>query len=267
VILMQGNRSDRRRYGTGAIIVKAGAYFGKWRVGGRQVMRKIGPVRQPGTREGLTRTQAESKLRAFMAEMTHAPPQARVGFAEVAERYLYHVEHVMERKPSTTQDYRIMLRKHLGPHFVGKSVERITTDDVAAYIALKRRDGLASKTVGNHLTFAHGVFAFALKRGLVPANPVSGVDRPRPASVDADFRFLDREQLEALLRAVPDDKLGHTDHALYLTAGLTGLRQGELVALRWRMNVMSLPDEEARELGLPTGPLRIAIVTAATLVT
>jgi iron complex transport system permease protein len=40
-----------------------------------------------------------------------------------------------------------------------------------------------------------------------------------------------------------------------------------LVALRWRMNVMSLPDEEARALGVPTGPLRVAIVAAATLVT
>jgi iron complex transport system permease protein len=40
-----------------------------------------------------------------------------------------------------------------------------------------------------------------------------------------------------------------------------------LVALRWRMNVMSLPDEEARALGVSTGPLRIAIVAAATLVT
>jgi iron complex transport system permease protein len=40
-----------------------------------------------------------------------------------------------------------------------------------------------------------------------------------------------------------------------------------LVALRWRMNVMSLPDEEARALGVPTGTLRIAIIAAATLVT
>jgi iron complex transport system permease protein len=40
-----------------------------------------------------------------------------------------------------------------------------------------------------------------------------------------------------------------------------------LFALRWRMNVMSLPDEEARALGVPTGALRIAIVAAATLVT
>ena len=40
-----------------------------------------------------------------------------------------------------------------------------------------------------------------------------------------------------------------------------------LLALRWRLNVMSLPDEEAKALGLPTGPLRIVIIAAATLVT
>src|SRR6266536_1554097 len=40
-----------------------------------------------------------------------------------------------------------------------------------------------------------------------------------------------------------------------------------LIALRWRLNVMSLPEDEARALGLATGSLRIAIVAAATLVT
>src|SRR6266545_620776 len=40
-----------------------------------------------------------------------------------------------------------------------------------------------------------------------------------------------------------------------------------LVALRWKLNVMSLPEDEARALGIATGPLRIAIVAAATLVT
>jgi len=40
-----------------------------------------------------------------------------------------------------------------------------------------------------------------------------------------------------------------------------------LVALRWRMNVMSLSEEEARSLGVATGPLRVAIVAAATLTT
>src|SRR6516225_5253957 len=40
-----------------------------------------------------------------------------------------------------------------------------------------------------------------------------------------------------------------------------------LIALRWQLNVMSLPEDEARALGLATGPFRIAIVAAATLVT
>jgi iron complex transport system permease protein len=40
-----------------------------------------------------------------------------------------------------------------------------------------------------------------------------------------------------------------------------------LLALRWRLNVMSLPEDEARALGLATGPFRIAVVAAATLVT
>jgi len=40
-----------------------------------------------------------------------------------------------------------------------------------------------------------------------------------------------------------------------------------LIALRWRMNAMSLPEEEARALGVATGPLRIVIVAAATLTT
>jgi iron complex transport system permease protein len=40
-----------------------------------------------------------------------------------------------------------------------------------------------------------------------------------------------------------------------------------LFLLRWRMNVMSLPDEEARALGVPTAALRTIIIAAATLVT
>jgi iron complex transport system permease protein len=49
--------------------------------------------------------------------------------------------------------------------------------------------------------------------------------------------------------------------------GPVALGTSALFALRWRMNVMSLPEEEARALGVPTTSLRIAIVAAATLVT
>ena len=49
--------------------------------------------------------------------------------------------------------------------------------------------------------------------------------------------------------------------------GPVALGTAVLIALRWRMNVMSLPEEEARALGVATGPLRVVIVAAATLVT
>lgn len=49
--------------------------------------------------------------------------------------------------------------------------------------------------------------------------------------------------------------------------GPVGLGTAVLLTLRWKMNVMSLPDDEARALGAPTTLLRVAIVAAATLVT
>jgi iron complex transport system permease protein len=56
-------------------------------------------------------------------------------------------------------------------------------------------------------------------------------------------------------------------HDLLPLFGPVAIGAAVLIALRWRMNVMSLPEEEARALGVATGPLRIAIVAAATLIT
>jgi len=90
------------------------------------------------------------------------------------------------------------------------------------------------------------VFAFAVKNGWCTSNPVAATDRPQQEQVDPDIRFLDLAEFEALLRAAEQrassapvdgaeaDARAHTDHVLYLTAGMTGLREGELVALRWR---------------------------------
>ena len=198
--------------------MRSGAFYGKWWVNGRQVKRKLGPCREPGTRSGLTRSQAEARLRELMAE-TRVPASAeRLTFEEVGRRYLRHLDEVMQRKPTTIQDYRIILGRHLGPFFGGTEIAKLTANDVTAYIGAKRRAGLAVKSINNHLNFAHGVFAFAIRRGLVVRNPVAMADRPPPPPVDADIRFLDREELEALLRAAADDYLGPTDRVLWLTA-------------------------------------------------
>jgi hypothetical protein len=53
----------KRRYGTGSIFEKRNAWYGQWRVRNRTITRKLGPIRTPGSRDGLTRTMAEARLR------------------------------------------------------------------------------------------------------------------------------------------------------------------------------------------------------------
>jgi len=228
-------RREKRAYGSGSIVQEGGSWYGKWRVGQRQVKRRLGPVRPVGTSEGLTRKMTEAELRRLMGEVKLLLPEQRVTFEQAAERYVQHVEHVLRRKPSTVQDYRIMVRRHLAPRFESKAIERIKPIDIESYIAAKFGEGLAVKTITNQLNFAHGVFQFALRRGWTTTNPVALTERPRSAPADPDIRFLTAEELEALLRAIAlEETLGPTDHALYTVAAMTGLRQGELVAVRWR---------------------------------
>jgi integrase len=104
-----------------------------------------------------------------------------------------------------------------------------------AYLKRKRAAGLSTKTIQNHLTFLHGIFRFAIRRGWATTNPVVSVERPRSVSArQRRIRFLQPPELEALARNVPQDVLGRVERPLYLTAAMTGLRQGELLALRWR---------------------------------
>jgi integrase len=131
-------------------------------------------------------------------------------------------------------DYEFTIRVHLAPFFGDKPLSKICPDDVQRFIAQKTREGRAPKSVRNYLGLLHSIFAHAEKRGWASANPVKHVDPPRKPDRDDEIRFLDEAELEALLRAVPDDRRGPTEHLLYLTAAMTGLRQGELLALRWR---------------------------------
>jgi integrase len=126
-----------------------------------------------------------------------------------------------------------MLVRHLEPFFGTKSVERIKAEQVSGYLVSKRREGLASKTITNHLVFLHGLCAFAVKRGWMAANPVDAVDRPKTISSDPDIRYLTLAEVDALLTAVPAGRFAQLDSAIYLTAAMSGLRQGELLGLRW----------------------------------
>jgi integrase len=159
----------------------------------------------------------------------------RLAIKTAGGRYLSHLESVMNRKPSTISDYRYILEGHLMPFFGERKLDRLDADLVADYMTSKRRDGLAPKTVANHMRFLHGLFSFSVKRGWMAVNLVAQIDRPPAVGSNPDIRFLELHEIEAVIREVPDgSKFTSTDRAIYLTAAMTGLRQGELIALRWQ---------------------------------
>jgi integrase len=249
---MQAEGIARRAYGTGSLIErtdKSGrkVYYAKWRTdAGRQIMRRIGDKRAHGSPVGLTKAQAEKELRRVMDDdRSKLRPSERLTLVDVGKRYLDELRNVRQRKRATVDDYRIMLTKHFEPFFGDRSIDAIEKRDVDAYVrtklgdpgeprkSLRKRGRVAAQTVTNQLNFLHGIFEFAVDEGWATKNPVRGVRRPKPQA-DEDIRFLDEAELEALLRIVVDDEFGELDRVLYLTAAMTGLRQGELVALRWR---------------------------------
>jgi integrase len=231
--------ASRRSYGSGRLFERTNAagkvsWYGSWWAAGTRVKRKIGEKRTPSDADGMTRSQAERELRRRIERDVIVPARARRTIEQAGSEYVDHLERVMQRKRSTVQDYRGYLRGHLAPFFGDKPIDRIDAARVAQYLRRKSGEGLSSKTVQNHLNFLHGIFSFALRRGWAAGNPVALVDRPRgQRSANQRVRFLQPHELDALLGAVPNDSLGEVQRVLYLAAALTGLRQGELIALRW----------------------------------
>ena len=228
----------RRSKGTGSLSTRKDArsvasWYGQWWVGGRRATRALGRKREPGTRLGLTRAQAERELQRLIDRDLSVPLQREFTVREAGERLIDHLD-ALGRKRSTLGDYESFLRVHLAPYFGETVLERIGRAEVEGFVAAKRREGKATKSVLNYLGLLHSIFAYAERRGLARGNPVKLVDKPRPGGADPDIRFLDEAELDALIAAVPDDARGPMERSLYIGAAMTGLRQGELLGLRWR---------------------------------
>ena len=223
---------------------EAPVWYVKTRVPGRtpeQTTRRLAPAHVGGgkPRAGhLTRRQAEDALADLLAAerrnvgqrvYEHQPDGAT--FAEAAAGFLRHVEHVKGREHSTIRDYQSSIKSTLGPRFAERPVASITPAEIATMRDELTRAGLAPRTVVRHLTVAHGVFRHAVREHGLPRNPASAemVDRPT-VRYSGEFQTLEAHELSALARAAATTQ----DTALYLTAAWTGLRQGELLALRWR---------------------------------
>jgi integrase len=232
-------RATRRPAGTGGLFLRRDrtgreVWYAKWREGERQVKRTLGPRRQPGSKAGLSRGEAEAALRKILGEVAARPPvRELLEVGEAGERYVLHVEHFRGRKRSTVQDYEIVVRKHLAPFFAGRSLDRVDRRQIEAYQRAKLAAGLKPKTVANHVRLLHGIFRYAVGQEWAGRNPVAGIEHPGDRDGDRDIRYLTVPELEALIAAVPDDRLGPTDRVLYIVAAMTGMRRGELQAVRW----------------------------------
>ena len=230
----------RRAYGSGSLLtrrLKSGGevWVGRWYdSAGNRVKRHVGPKRARGSSEGLTRAQAERALRKLIDSEMKATRVERITVGEAGRRYAESREG-LGRSPLTVEDYRSTVRVHFDPFFGGASIDRIGSLDIERYMAEKRRAGRSMKSISNDLTLLSSIFRHAIRRGwrTRTENPVEGVERPKMARRSAKLQFLDQSELEALLRACLDSPIGRQDRVMYLVAGMAGLRQGELLGLRW----------------------------------
>jgi integrase len=202
---------------------------------GRRIQRKVGPARSEARADGLTKAQAERVFRRMreLESPRPAPDGQRVTMEEAGREFCQRLE-LKGRRKSHRLTVASDLRNHIAPFFASKTLDRIGPEDIERYVAAKRRT-LAIKTIRNHVNTMHSIFDLGLRKGWCQANPVKLADRPTVKKTETRIQFLDQAELEQLLAApYPDDAFGRIEPTLYLTAAMTGLRQGELLGLRWR---------------------------------
>lgn len=131
------------------------------------------------------------------------------------------------RKRSRADDESI-IRRHLRPTFGHLLLGDIGVQEVDDFVV--ERDHLNPKTIANHLTLLVSLLRLANELGWLAAVP--RIKKPRVQLFSRDFRYLrTKDEIRRFLTAAAGE--GEIVHMLYSTAVFTGLRAGELAALRW----------------------------------
>jgi integrase len=142
---------------------------------------------------------------------------------------------------SYQQNCESMQRVHVSPAIGKRRVDSVTRTDVERLARAMLERGLAPKTVRNVMTFLHSVFALGVDSEWTASNPVAHAARPRrrrEGDADPDLQFLTLRELDAVIAAIADrtidrDSLGPGLRLVILAAATSGLRQSELLGLRW----------------------------------
>ncbi len=215
--------AKRRGRGTGSINLRAdGLWEARFSAGwenGRRVRRSI---------YCHSRTEAERALRQALVGLDRGsrPPPAGVTVGRFLEEWL---EVIAPRvRPSTWARYSGLVRLQVIPALGRIRLGRLDPSDVDRLLAKLQAQGLSPQTAAHARSVLRAALNDALRDGLVARN-VAGLARPPRISYQPP-RILTSTESEAVIQAMPEPRL----RRLVTVAIHTGLRQGELLGVRWR---------------------------------
>lgn len=129
--------------------------------------------------------------------------------------------------PKTISGYRQMVRTHIIPTLGKLTLLKLEPIHLQQLYAQKLKDGKAPRTVQLIHSILRKALGDALRMGRVTRNVAVAVKAPKPQR--KPVKTLTRDQVKSFLRVLE----GHRLYALYVLDIHTGLRQSELLGLRW----------------------------------
>jgi integrase len=174
-----------------------------------------------------TRREAQERLRAALTAADNGirPVESRTTVAALLEGWLP----TLRLRPRTVESYTDTVRRYIVPAIGSVPLAKLEPEHVERMLAdLTARGTLSTTTIRYAHTVLRIALGRALKSGRVVRNVAALVDPP--AKADHELRPLAAEQVAAFLESVEGDRF----EALYVTAIGLGLRQGELLGLRWQ---------------------------------
>ncbi len=133
---------------------------------------------------------------------------------------------------------------------------RIGTQQIRACLVHLRRRGLASASLARWLASVRAFYRYLEREGLVDHNPAVGVQAPKgPRRLP---KTLDADQVDRLLSGKPQNALQARDQAMAELLYSSGLRLGELVAVRCRdfspdMGLLTVTGKGSKTRVVPVG--------------
>jgi len=178
---------------------------------------------------GKTRKEVHEKLQKALYEQKQGT--LLIGPQQTIKQYLEHWLEDVHRptiRISTYVRYRDLLTKHILPSLGFIQLQKLTPQHVQALYARKLKEGLSARSVRFLHAVLHKALDNAVRTNLITRNVCNAVTPPRLTKYE--IQPLSEEQARLLL----DVARGHRLEALLTLAITTGMRRGELLALRWQ---------------------------------